>query len=169
MGKPLPMWERIETFWSRVDKKGPDDCWLWLGRPDEQTGYGKYSWNSKTNSAHRFAWISTFGEIPKGLHVLHKCDVRLCQNPNHLFLGTNTDNVHDMWAKGRGSKPPRTKPISEGGKRVIKNITVENVKQIRAMWVPHKVSVRKISLALGLPYKGVETAVSKQHWKEIPW
>jgi hypothetical protein len=161
---PLPMSERISTFWSRVDKKGPDDCWPWLGAPDIQTGYGKFSWNSKTTSAHRFAWIATFGEIPSGLHVLHHCDNRICQNPNHLFVGTNTDNVHDMLAKGRASKPP----VHTGPRRWnCSPLSVDDVKIIRSMWIPRKFSVRKIAVKLGLPYKSVENAVSKHHWKGI--
>lgn len=92
------------SFWSRVNKSG--DCWLWEGRCDED-GYGLFGeWQrgegrSINHRAHRYAWQITYGPIPDGLWVLHKCDTPACVNPSHLFLGTNDDNVADMVAKGR--------------------------------------------------------------------
>jgi hypothetical protein len=155
-GKPFPMWERVKAFWSKVQKGKPNECWPWLGYTEKETGYGKFTWGGRSNSAHRFAWISTFGAIPPGLFVCHKCDNRICQNPNHLWLGTVTDNNRDMFGKGRGSNPPRHTKITE-----------TQVRQIRGMWVPYKRSIRSISQELGLPYKACESAVS--HWRHIPW
>lgn len=75
-------------------------CWIWM-RGRGTNGYG-YLWESgKMVSAHRVSWRLHRGEIPQGMHVLHRCDVRCCVNPAHLFLGSNADNVHDMDAKGR--------------------------------------------------------------------
>jgi hypothetical protein len=102
-----------KRFWDKVDKSG--DCWNWKGAADRK-GYGKFSIGPSRNkdgsrrnsmvSAHRVAYLLANGPIPdgKGTHgtcVLHKCDNPKCVNPNHLFLGTNADNVHDMDAKGR--------------------------------------------------------------------
>ncbi len=58
--------------------------------------------------AHRLAWIYTHGPIADGLHVLHKCDVRLCVRPGHLFLGTEADNMADRDAKGRNYQKSKT-------------------------------------------------------------
>ena len=64
-------------------------------------GYGVISVNGKERTAHRVTWERTYGFIPNGLFVLHRCDNRPCINPEHLFLGTQRDNCHDRKIKGR--------------------------------------------------------------------
>ena len=88
-----------EAFLSKLDRSG--DCWLWTGSLDKD-GYGKTSINYKHWKTHRASWNYFVGPIPEGMSVLHKCDVRACCNPEHLWLGTQKDNLRDMFAKGRG-------------------------------------------------------------------
>lgn len=106
MRKPLHI-----AFWERVHKTRT--CWVWTG-PKNRDGYGCVS----GNRAHRYSWELINGKIPKGLSVLHRCDNPPCVNPKHLWLGTQTDNVMDMVAKGRCADVryeanPRAKLTSE--------------------------------------------------------
>jgi hypothetical protein len=87
-------------FWSKVDRRGPEECWPFSRVHDP--GYGQF-WLTPTQpvGAHRMAWELTNGPVPAGAYVLHRCDNRPCCNPGHLFLGTHQDNMDDMVHKGR--------------------------------------------------------------------
>ena len=97
--KPQPVDQRFALHVSPEPNTG---CWLRIGR-EGRDGYGRFYFQRTTRLAHRVSWMLSRGEIPPGLCVLHKCDVPLCVNPEHLFLGTLKDNTHDMWRKGRHS------------------------------------------------------------------
>lgn len=92
-------------FWSKVDIRSEDECWPWLAS-GLRTRYGSFSVGPKNkrrqSTAHRFAWELINGDIPAGMYVCHRCDNPSCMNPNHLFLGTPSDNTRDMMAKGKG-------------------------------------------------------------------
>ena len=91
-------------FWSKVDKSGL--CWLWTAFRHPK-GYGSYSFRvdarQETWATHRFAWNLLVGAIPEGMHVLHHCDNPPCVNPDHLYVGTNLDNVRDRVRRGRSA------------------------------------------------------------------
>lgn len=112
----------IARFWPKVDVRTPDECWEWKACRNTH-GYGRVSGKKIGGKkhrlgAHRVAWMLANGaDSTWGLHVLHKCDNPPCCNPDHLFLGTQADNMADMTAKGRdaaarGTRGTRAKRAS---------------------------------------------------------
>ena len=89
-----------ERFWANVDKEGNGACWMWRGTKTSY-GYGKMRDHYKHVGTHRVSYMLNVGPIPSKMHVLHKCDMPACVNPDHLFLGTQADNMKDMFKKGR--------------------------------------------------------------------
>lgn len=96
----LPIWERIRRSYKVCPVTG---CFNWI-RDRSMAGYGRISYLSKRIYAHRLVWTLHNGPIPRHLHVCHHCDNPRCVNPDHLFLGTNHDNIKDKQIKGRAAK-----------------------------------------------------------------
>ena len=111
----MPRWEPMsleERFWSKVNKNGDGGCWIWLGATNT-FGYGKFELDYKMVSAHRLSFELFNGPIPKGKNICHTCDRRNCINPDHLYAGTQKQNMLDMLRGGRhsnGSKCRLTRP-----------------------------------------------------------
>ncbi len=95
--------QTITKFWTRVKIKGLLDCWVWQGHC-LSFGYGQARFDGKRQVAHRIAWQITYGPIPQGLFVLHKCDNPPCVNPTHLYVGTHTDNMRDVRLRNQRRK-----------------------------------------------------------------
>jgi hypothetical protein len=136
-----------ERFWGKVNKQENDECWEWLSRITTD-GYGAFALNGKAKQrAHRVAYELTYGPIPTGLFVCHKCDNRLCVNPNHLFLGTNTDNRRDAARKGRGFvPPPRVGELNANAK--LTNRQAWEIKKMLADGVKTRIIADKYSIAM---------------------
>lgn len=113
--------QKEKEFWSLINKETASGCWEWQGTITPM-GYGKMSNNEY---AHRLSYKYTFGEIPKGKHVLHKCDNPLCVHPFHLFLGDQKDNNKDRDKKGRNK-------IGTGKSNIESRLlTIEQATQMR--------------------------------------
>lgn len=142
-------------FRERVQKG--EGCWLWQGKTDKD-GYGILMVECRKMRAHRFAYELENGPIQSGLHVCHRCDTPACVRPDHLFLGTNADNLADMRRKGRDN-PPR-------GERHRKHILTEKlVAAIRLLG--RKMGYRRISHQLGVSRGAVRDVLTGATWKHV--
>jgi len=112
--------ERIENKVERIPEGG---CWVWMGTTTVR-GYGQIEHKTKKLYAHRASYEAFVGEIPQGMYVCHTCDNVSCVNPNHLFLGTQKQNLQDMVRKGRSTR---------GEKNPGAKLTEEQVNQILTM------------------------------------
>jgi hypothetical protein len=90
----------VKSFWKKVKRSEPNMCWEWIGSL-QLSGYGNSYNGSSVETAHRVSYKIHYGEITKGLDVMHICDNRKCVNPNHIKLGTRKDNMLDCRNKGR--------------------------------------------------------------------
>lgn len=115
-----------ERFWIKVDKKGLDDCWNWLGGLQSK-GYGAFriDWR-RQGSAHKIAWEFINGAVPTGSLVLHKCDNKLCVNPNHLYIGSQKDNMRD-----RAERQPVHPMLLGAGKAKLSSADVTAIRNIK--------------------------------------
>lgn len=127
-----PTQEEIERFWSKVDKKGENECWLWTGGQKNKEGYGGFWLNELGNTVnchklmfiivHNFDW----DDIPDGIVIRHTCNNYYCINPKHLKLGTYKDNSQDMIDAGNSMKG------KENPKK--RKLTIEIANELRELW-----------------------------------
>lgn len=116
--------ESIRRFESKFDKT-PDQCWEWKARLAKRGGYGEATLDKYHSTSHRLSYLIYKGKIPCGLHVCHSCDNPSCVNPDHLFLGTNQENIMDSVNKGR-----RFRKAFKEDRYLIKALYILGVKRI---------------------------------------
>jgi hypothetical protein len=148
----------IDTFWTRIDKSGK--CWVWQGARCSK-GYGSLGFKRKIVSAHRLAYELTHGPIPTGMHVLHHCDNPPCCNPDHLWLGTNADNVADRHRKGRSNGGSGPGELCGHAK-----LTSDVAKQIRELCASG-VTQRKCAKMFGVHFGTVNDLVLRKTWRHV--
>jgi hypothetical protein len=160
------------VFWSRVNKT--DACWLWTAGKDSK-GYGAATFQGKNVAASRFAWMLTYGSIPSGMNVLHRCDVPACVRPDHLFLGTTLDNMQDKVAKGRqahnsGDKNgARLHPeaMRRGQEHGNAKLTTEQVVEIRRLRGAEGLFYKTLGLQFGVSESTIHLICTGRHWRHV--
>lgn len=117
----------VGRLWAKVDSSGgPDDCWPWTGY--QRNGYGSIWAGGQNIYTHRLALAIARGPLEANEEACHTCDNPPCCNPAHLFAAPHVENVSDMLAKGRGSKPPRQVGIANHNA----TLNIDQVGEIRA-------------------------------------
>lgn len=160
-----------DNFWTKVQKKGTNDCWEWQGAKTS-SGYGNLSWHGLHVQAHRVAYYLALGGIK--LHtkfrqegrakkyrrfVLHTCDNRACCNPKHLFLGSMRANQLDAYAKGRKVQP-------RSGHANAK-LTGDQVRTIRNMYDMGAYQQKQLAKEFGVSQRAISLVVRRETYKDI--
>lgn len=156
----------IERFWSKVDVRGPDECWEWKASRNSR-GYGTFGVGGyDTILAHRCSWQLHHGTIPDGLLVCHRCDNPPCVNPAHLFLGTQVDNMRDCASKGRNGQQ---RDPCLGERNGFSKLTERDVTVIRALHLWSGFSLSEIGAEYGVTKHAVHRIVKNKNWRHVPF
>ncbi len=167
--------EIINRFWSRVQKT--EGCWVWQGATIKK-GYGSFNPGSSRKGSNpwissRFAWFVTFGVIPIGLWVLHKCDNPPCCNPDHLFLGTVKDNAADARQKGRlpvgCNHWTHTHPehLAKGENHHGAKLTATNALEIRSCFKIGNTSKAELGREFGVDRTTISRIIHRKIWAHV--
>lgn len=154
-----PVRPLAERFWEKVDKRSPDECWIWKGNKSPQ-GYGFIVTDQKMYRSHRVCYELCNGPIPKGMYVCHRCDNPQCVNPSHLWLGTPAENNRDRANKKRNNH-------TFGELHPSAKINSADVVEIRKM-AEQGVRQRDIATLYGITQHSVWSIIHRKTWQHVP-
>jgi hypothetical protein len=150
--------ENMDRLWKNTDRS--TGCWIWLGLKS-QKGYGSISYQGKGVRTHRLAWQLTNGQIPPGMMVCHSCDNPSCINPDHLFLGTNSDNQKDRVSKGRKNRGE----FKKGESHWCSKLTRAQVDEMRRIRQTTGLSESKLAKMFGIGKSQSHNILIGNGWK----
>lgn len=156
--------EKIKRM-SNIDEDG---CWIWTGCV-QSNGYARVNiGNRKIIGAHRASYMAFNGDIPDGADVCHKCDVRNCVNPDHLFIGTRKENMEDCVKKGRQAKrgPDGKLPPMHGENTNFHKLKEHQVIEIRNM-IDNGVKKKDIAVMFGVSVDNIRRIARRDTWRHI--
>ncbi len=142
-------------FWSKVDKQSDSECWNWIGSND--SNYGEIRINNRNYKAHRLSYCIHYNEDPGEFLVCHECNNKLCVNPNHLFLGTDSDNLQHSFDTNvrshQGSLHPKARLLDS------------NIQEIRDL--QGTLSERKIARLFNVGRGTIRAVLSGKTWAHV--
>lgn len=169
-----------DRFWRHVDKGGPvpphrlelGPCWQWTGCI-AGFGYGQFRVDRRTREyAHRKSYRMARGDIPDGMRVLHACDNPACVNPDHLFLGTEQDNMRDRQNKGRTASGDRSGARTKPGRRArgeragLAKLTEGQVREIRQARDRGE-TLERLAGRYGVRNQTIHAIVKRHTWNHV--
>jgi hypothetical protein len=146
--------QRLEKHTKKTNK-----CWFWTGALNAW-GYGIINIKKKITLAHRAMWSLFKGEIPKNSLVCHSCDNPSCVNPDHLWLGSNKDNMDDMYSKKRSNQP-------QGEKHPLSKLTNEDVLKIRSLHKPRIYTAKQLAKEFNVKETAINCIIYNKTWKHL--
>jgi len=137
------------------------NCWNW-NRAIDSSGYGAVKYCGKKHNVHRLVWMLLHDNLEKGICVCHKCDNRKCINPDHLFIGTQSDNMKDCVNKGRYFSN-----VIRGEKNSWSKLSSKQVIEIRQLKESKKISNKEIAKQYKVGYTAISKIIRGENWKHI--
>lgn len=153
--------ERLQRFWQRVNKS--TGCWVWTGSTNK--GYGVFG-TAGERRAHRLSWKIHYGAIPDGVNVLHgPCDDKLCVRPDHLYLGTQADNIRDTLERGQFPSGSRNGMRRYPERCHLAKLTIPEVKEIRRLGQTHL--QRELAHVFSISQQAISDILQRKIWVHI--
>jgi hypothetical protein len=152
----------MERFWKKVKKT--ENCWEWTANKIKH-GYGRINFEGRPQLAHRVSWILSNGNIPYGFVICHRCDNPSCVRPDHLFIGTMSDNKKDSDSKNRSYRTGKP-PIKLGKENNMTRFTKDQILEIRSRYASGE-----DQYSIGRSYSAAQGTISnivrRKSWKHI--